>query len=112
MTTKEVLNTLTHEEGLDFLNTKKNENELYDYLVKKGLTDDFDTFKKEAKQFVKDKMAKMSKKEIVSQIEGTELSDEQLAQIAGGKGDRVDSSDPHYGEQQAEVLGYLYAALL
>lgn len=59
MTTKEVLATLKTED-------------VYELLVKKGLTDDFETFKKEAENFTG------------LMTSGKELTDAQLEMVAGG----------------------------
>lgn len=87
MTTKEILESFTRQEGIALFNAKKTDKEVYDILVSKGLTDSFETFTAEAEKVFAEKVSKMSKEEILKQIEGAELTDEQLEQIAGGKAD-------------------------
>ena len=84
MTTREVFKTLNREEAIGFFNTKKTDKEIYDILVSKGLTDSFDTFKTESEKVFTEKVSSMSKEDILSQIEGVELTEEQLEMIAGG----------------------------
>lgn len=84
MTTREIFETLNREDGIKFFNAKKTDKEIYDILVSKGLTDDFETFKAEGQKLFTEKVSSMSKEEILAQIEGVELTDEQLEQIAGG----------------------------
>lgn len=90
MTTREVFKTLNREEAIGFFNTKKTDKEIYDILVSKGLTDSFDTFKTESEKVFTEKVSSMSKEDILSQIEGAELTEEQLEMIAGG-GKQVDN---------------------
>lgn len=84
MTTRELLNTFTREEGIALFNAKKTDKEVYDLFVSKGLTDNFETFKSEAQKFFTEKVSNMSKEEILAQIDGAELTDDQLEMIAGG----------------------------
>lgn len=84
MTTRKLLETFAREEGIALFNEKKSDEEVYDFLVSKGLTDDFDTFKAEAQKIFTEKVSQMSKDELFAQIEGAELTDEQLEMIAGG----------------------------
>ena len=88
MTTKEILGSLAREEGISFFNSKKTDKEVYDILVKKGLTDSFETFVSEAQKVFNEKISTMSKDEIMKQIEGAELTDKELQQIAGGKSEK------------------------
>ena len=85
MTTKELLNSFTREEGIALFNAKKSDKEIYDILVKKGLTDSFETFISEAQKVFNEKVSNMSSEEILAQIDGAELTDDQLEMIAGGK---------------------------
>lgn len=85
MTTKEIIKTFTKEEGIAFYNAKKTDKEIYDYLVSKGLTDSFETFLVDSRKIFEERFSKMSKEQILSSIQGAELTDEQLEQIAGGK---------------------------
>lgn len=89
MNTKEVLNNFDKEEAIKLFNAKKTDKEIYDLLVSKGLTDSYETFILETSKIVKDRISTMSKSEILEKIEGIELDEEQLAQIAGGKGDNA-----------------------
>ena len=84
MTTREILNSLKREEGIALYNSRKTDKEAYDLFVSKGLTDDFETFVSEAKNLFIEKVSAMSKEELLTQIEGAELTDEQLEMIAGG----------------------------
>ena len=93
MTTKEILENFTREEGIAIFNAKKTDKEVYDILVSKGLTDSFETFISEAEKIFTEKVSKMSKEEILAQIEGAELTDEQLEQIAGGDKGENQASD-------------------
>lgn len=84
MTTRELIDTFTREEGIALFNERKTDKEAYDLFVSKGLTDDFETFVSEAKNLFIEKISGMSQEEILKQIEGAELTDEQLEMIAGG----------------------------
>lgn len=84
MTTRELLNGFTREEGIALYNSKKTDKEIYDLCVAKGLTDSYETFVSESQKIFAEKVSQMSKEELLAQIEGAELTDEQLAQIAGG----------------------------
>ena len=84
MTTREVLKTIKHEEGIKILNLKKSDKEVYDILVAKGLTDSFEIFTSEAKKVFNENVSKMSQKEILTQFDGAELTEEQLEAVAGG----------------------------
>ena len=110
MTTRELLENFTREEGIALFNAKKTDKEVYDILVSKGLTDDFETFVAEAQKLFNEKFSKMSKEEILSQIEGAELTDEQLEQIAGGKND-VEEAAGQAGLITAYAAGGIAAAL-
>lgn len=92
MTTKELLNGFTREEGIALFNEKKTDKEIYDILVSKGLTDDFETFAAEAQKLFTEKVSSMSKSELLAQIEGAELTDDQLEQIAGGSKEVSDTT--------------------
>ena len=87
MTTRELLENYTREEGIALFNTKKTDKEVYNMFVSKGLTDSYETFTAEAQKVFSEKVSKMSTDEILALIEGAELSEKQLEQIAGGKGD-------------------------
>ncbi len=93
MTTREILENFTREEGIALFNEKKSDEEVYDFLVSKGLTDDFETFAAEAQKVFAEKVSQMSKEEILAQIEGAELTDEQLEMIAGGDKGENQASD-------------------
>ena len=85
MTTREAFDTIDREEGIRLFNLQKTEKELYDiFVAEKGLTDSFDTFKAEAEKIFIERTSKMSKEDILKAIEGAELTDAQLEQVAGG----------------------------
>ena len=85
MTTRELLENFAREEGIALFNAKKTDKEIYDILVKKGLTDSFETFSSEAQKVFNEKVSKMNSQELLAQIDGAELTDEQLEAVAGGK---------------------------
>ena len=87
MTTRELLEKVTQKEGINFLNSKKTDKEIYNYFVSKGLTDSYETFILEATKFANEVLSTKSKEEILSQLENAELTDKELQQIAGGKDD-------------------------
>ena len=87
MTTRELLENFAREEGIALFNAKKTDKEIYDILVKKGLTDSFETFVSEAQKVFNEKVSNMSTQEILARIDGAELTDDQLEMIAGGKSD-------------------------
>ena len=84
MTTRELIEKFSREEGIALFNTKKTDKEVYNMFVSKGLTDSYETFISETQKIFNEKVSKMSKEELLAQIEGAELTDEELAQIAGG----------------------------
>ena len=85
MTTREIFNTIKKEDALYFYKSKKTDKEIYDILVKKGLTDSFETYTAEAKKISEERYSQLSKEELLKTLDGFELSDEELSQIAGGK---------------------------
>ena len=107
MTTKELLNSFTREEGITLFNAKKTDKEIYDLCVAKGLTDSFDTFTAEAQKLFTEKVSKMNKDEILKAIEGTELTEEELSQIAGGKGG---GSDEDQGMNERQIIALAASA--
>ena len=101
MTTREIIENFAREEGITLYNSKKTDKEIYDMLVKKGLTDSFETFTSEVQKIFNEKVSKMSSQELLAQIDGAELTDDQLEMIAGGKFD----SDKEKCEFAGIVLG-------
>lgn len=87
MTTKELLKSMEKEEGLSMLNSKMKDSEVYDLLVSKGLTDSFETFVLEAKKLAEEQISKMSKDELLEQLNSSELLEEELKLVAGGTSD-------------------------
>ena len=105
MTTKELLNGFSREEGIALFNERKTDKEIYDLFVSKGLTDDYETFAAEAQKVFSEKVSGMSQEEILKEISGAELTDEQLEMIAGGGKDGED-------KEAAEISGLAAAAVV
>ena len=107
MTTRELIDTFTREEGIALFNTKKTDKEIYDLCVAKGLTDSYETFVSESQKVFSEKVSKMNKDEILKAIEGTELTEEELSQIAGGKGG---GSDEDQGMNERQIIALAASA--
>lgn len=101
MTTREILDSYTQEEGISLFNSVKSEKEVYDLFVEKGLTDSFETYLAETEKIANEKLSQMSREELLARLERAELSDEQLEAVSGG------CDDPDVVEKTVPVAGVL-----
>lgn len=117
MTTKELFNTFTREDGIKLFNSKMTNEEVYKLAVSKGLTDSYEEFLSEARKIILEKYSSMDKGELMEQLEGAELTEEQLALVAGGgscgcTGQGLDKEDSELLGKEFAVVGGICAGAL
>lgn len=93
MTTREILKNFDKKEAIKLYNLRKTNEEAYELFKQKGLTDSYEVFLKETQNYLLENATKLTPDELLKQIEGAELSDVQLEQIAGGKGGKETNTD-------------------